>query len=363
MSGAPKYQVFISSTYDDLGPERDQVIKAVLEMGHIPVGMEMFSAADEQQWQIISRHIDESDYYAVIVAHRLGSLTEDQLSYTRKEYEYAMLQGIPCLGFVIEEGANWPTNLVDTDSEAVAALRDFKNLIKQKPVSFWTSAEDLHGKFSIALMKSFTAQPREGWVRASTVAGGQAAANEIVRLSAENGDLRQKLRKSGDSAAEERKAKLRSTLIALRDKTVTPSYRYTTKGTWQTDVEVTLMKVFRWIGPSMVIESTAKKLASTLAMHLRSDKERREWDIVAINQTRSILVDLFTLDLVEPSTRKHPIKDPEEYWSLSEFGQELLRAYRGRALGVYSSTSDRVTDEGEHEGGNDNADADDVVSP
>ena len=59
----PKYQIFISSTYEDLKEEREQVIKACLEMGHIPVGMEMFSAADEEQWRIITRQIDESDYY------------------------------------------------------------------------------------------------------------------------------------------------------------------------------------------------------------------------------------------------------------------------------------------------------------
>ncbi len=53
-----KYQVFVSSTYEDLKAERDQVIKAILEMGNIPVGMEMFSAADEQQWEIIKRQID-----------------------------------------------------------------------------------------------------------------------------------------------------------------------------------------------------------------------------------------------------------------------------------------------------------------
>lgn len=40
-----KYQIFVSSTYEDLKAERDLVIKAILEMGHIPVGMEMFSAA------------------------------------------------------------------------------------------------------------------------------------------------------------------------------------------------------------------------------------------------------------------------------------------------------------------------------
>ena len=57
---AVKYQVFVSSTYEDLKIERDVVIKAVLEMGHIPVGMEMFSAADDEQWKVIARHIDES---------------------------------------------------------------------------------------------------------------------------------------------------------------------------------------------------------------------------------------------------------------------------------------------------------------
>jgi len=38
--------------------QKDQVIKAILEMGHIPVGMEMFSAADEQQWDVIKKQID-----------------------------------------------------------------------------------------------------------------------------------------------------------------------------------------------------------------------------------------------------------------------------------------------------------------
>ena len=41
-----KYQIFVSSTYDDLKDERAEVIKACLNMGHIPVGMEMFNAAD-----------------------------------------------------------------------------------------------------------------------------------------------------------------------------------------------------------------------------------------------------------------------------------------------------------------------------
>jgi hypothetical protein len=45
-----KIQIFLSSTYEDLKEERDAVSKAILELGDISVGMEMFSAGDEDQW-------------------------------------------------------------------------------------------------------------------------------------------------------------------------------------------------------------------------------------------------------------------------------------------------------------------------
>ena len=52
-----KYQIFVSSTYKDLKDERNEIIKACLNMDHIPVGMEMFNAADEEQWAVITRTI------------------------------------------------------------------------------------------------------------------------------------------------------------------------------------------------------------------------------------------------------------------------------------------------------------------
>src|SRR6476620_1722942 len=108
-----KYQVFVSSTYSDLVEEREQVIRAVLEMGHIPVGMEMFSAADEEQWRIIARQIDESDYYVVIVAHKYGSM-DGAISYTEKEYDYAVRKGVPVIGFIIDGSAAWPSDRSET---------------------------------------------------------------------------------------------------------------------------------------------------------------------------------------------------------------------------------------------------------
>jgi Domain of unknown function (DUF4062) len=113
-----KYQIFVSSTYEDLKEERNEVIKACLNMGHIPVGMEMFNAADEEQWQVITRTIDQCDYYVVIIAHRYGSTVEG-ISFTEKEYDYAVAQGVPILGFPIDDGASWPNDRIDKAQGAV----------------------------------------------------------------------------------------------------------------------------------------------------------------------------------------------------------------------------------------------------
>ena len=98
-----KYQVFLSSTYSDLVDERESIIKAILEMYHIPIGMEMFSAEDEDQWEIIRRTIEVSDYYVLVLGLRYGSKTSEGIGFTQKEYEYALEKNIPILAFVMKD--------------------------------------------------------------------------------------------------------------------------------------------------------------------------------------------------------------------------------------------------------------------
>jgi hypothetical protein len=194
-----KYQIFVSSTYEDLKDERAEVIKACLNMGHIPVGMEMFNAADEEQWAVITRTIDQCDYYVVIVAHRYGS-TVDGISFTEKEYDYAVERGVPVLGFVIEDGASWPNDRIDKDQAAIETLQAFKYKVKQKIVRSWRDKSELQAAFAMSLSTYININPRRGWTRAPE-GNGADIAQALSNLTEENARLRQALKESQKSSS------------------------------------------------------------------------------------------------------------------------------------------------------------------
>jgi hypothetical protein len=54
-----KYQVFVSSTFRDLVEERQDAIRNILDLKHIPAGMELFPASDTDQLVYIKKVIDE----------------------------------------------------------------------------------------------------------------------------------------------------------------------------------------------------------------------------------------------------------------------------------------------------------------
>lgn len=87
-----KLQIFVSSTFEDLKKERQLVMSSILELGHIPAGMEYFVSDDIEQFEVIKKWINESDAYILIVGGRYGSICnadQKKRSYTHLEYEYA----------------------------------------------------------------------------------------------------------------------------------------------------------------------------------------------------------------------------------------------------------------------------------
>lgn len=326
-----KYQVFISSTYEDLKEERDQAIKAVLEMGHIPVGMEMFSAGDEEQWQLIARQIEATDYYVIIVGHRYGSETDKGISYTEKEYDYAKECGVPTLGFVIDNKAPWPHDKTDNDTIKKDKLDLFKTKVKSKLVHFWSSKEDLHGKVSISLIKTMNTHPRIGWTRSDEAIGPEIT-KEISRLSTENANLRkeiEKFKKIRDNQAN----KTGEVARIMFNNTRTIFVREKADTSWEDcdNYETELFSIFNYIAPSLINESSNLKIAQDIALGLHGVNYYRSLPIPT-NIASGIIADFVALEVLEPSKKKHPVNDNEKYWTLTSFGRTYIKRARRLTL-------------------------------
>lgn len=165
-----KYQIFISSTYEDLKEERRKVQDTILSMQQFPVGMEMFSAADVDQWEIIRETIDSSDYYILIIGHKYGSVIKEGeyvgISYTQKEFRYALERKIPVLAFLIDDSVAVTPEKMEWDKEKEYKLKLFIEEVKNgRMVQWWTSKDDLANKVSISLTKEINRGRRPGWVR------------------------------------------------------------------------------------------------------------------------------------------------------------------------------------------------------
>ena len=337
-----KFQIFVSSTYEDLKTERDIVVKAVLEMGNIPVGMEMFSAGDEQQWELIKRQIDDCDYYVVILAHRYGSM-DGAVGYTEKEYDYAVQTGVPALAFVIHDDARWAKSKMDTDVAKQVALAGFKEKVKKKMVDFWKSSEDLHAKVAIALSKAATAYPRPGWVRATATASPDVM-NELSRLSRENAELRAASAASDEQRRIDAEEQHRKIIERLQKNKARPSFFFLGNSAYEPGpAELTLWSIFATMAPQLMVENRLQELAHFIGVMFRpktfqpEKKLRPEWPI-ASNTLRAWLADFQALGLIMPSPKKHQVKETDEYWSITELGKTVYTQMR---IAVLEGVSER----------------------
>jgi len=189
-----KYQVFVSSTYTDLFAARKKIIETVLSLYHFPVGMEMFSADDSEQWDIIKETIEASDYYVIIIGQKYGSIAKSGISYTEMEYDYAKELGIPVLAFIRNPGVGTTPEERESDFSKMQLLENFIQKAKaNKMCDFWDSIDDLATKVAIALPKIMRRTPRIGWVRGNEVMSREISL-ELAELSTENRKLREKVR-------------------------------------------------------------------------------------------------------------------------------------------------------------------------
>jgi hypothetical protein len=187
--------VFVSSTVVDLSEERLEVMKALLELDCIPCGMEYFPAASEESWTYIASLIDKCDYYVVIVGGRYGSMTNDGISFTQKEYLYAQSKGIPCLAFIHAHPEELPVKKTEPTEEGKARLAEFVAHLRKNPCKEWSSVHELGAVVSRSVTQLMKRHPRTGWIPANQ-AGDPKTTEELLTLTRKVAELEEELRKA-----------------------------------------------------------------------------------------------------------------------------------------------------------------------
>jgi hypothetical protein len=191
-----RFQVFVSSTFRDLEPERQKVLQAILEMRAFPSGMELFPSADDEQWEFIKREIESSDYYVVIVGGKYGSLASTGQSFTEMEYDYAVACGKPVMGFLFHDLGELKGSLLETDDGRRNKLDIFRaKVTKGRLIKHYRNPDELKALVIQALASSFQMRPGEGWIRAANARRVEdlekitLLQEQIIRLEAEKYDF------------------------------------------------------------------------------------------------------------------------------------------------------------------------------
>lgn len=191
-----RFQVFISSTFEDLKGERRAVQDVVITTVDFPVQMESFPAADEDQTQFIYSLIDKCDYYVLIIAGRYGTVAEDGISYTHQEFRYAVQIGVPVLVLLHGNLGQIPVERTETTEAGRERLKAFINeACTRRLRKTWTTLDELKLCVREALDHAKATKPRAGWVRGDMVATVEAL-EELNEVRRENARLRAQLDRS-----------------------------------------------------------------------------------------------------------------------------------------------------------------------
>jgi hypothetical protein len=314
-----RYQVFVSSTYADLKQERQKVMQTLMEMDCIPSGMELFPAADEEQWEFIKKVIDDCDYYLVIIGGKYGSTIAEGISYTEKEYDYAIAKGMKVIALLRDNMDEIPAGKTESDPQLRQRLIAFREEVaKNRLVKFWRTAEELPGLVALSLQKTIKAYPAVGWVRGDR-ASSEDLLLELNTLRKENERLKQTVEELGG------RTKTQRADIASMDE------RFAVKGGFNDDREplawsttVSWRKIFAAIAPFLQQSPNDHEVGFRLMALYNGPKERSSHAYIKHATLETIRIQFAALGLIDVKYSRSSQNQVQSVWSLTPKGEAFM---------------------------------------
>ncbi len=147
-----------------------EISKTLLRANCFPAGMELFPAADEEQFEYIKKVVRQSDFYIIVSAGKYGTISpKTGLGYTEMEYDYAVEIGIPVIRLLHRDPVkHLPNGLVESTPESRELLERFRQKMQtEKLVNHWMESSELPSLALLNLNYVISAFPTSGWSKFS----------------------------------------------------------------------------------------------------------------------------------------------------------------------------------------------------
>jgi len=319
-----RFQVFVSSTFDDLRVERSQVIQTLLMMDCIPSGMELFPAADEEQWEFIKKVINDCDYYLLIIGGKYGSVDSYGKSYTEKEYDYAVEKGLKVIALLHEKPGELTEEKAGSSPENKEKLEAFRaKVIEGRLVKFWTKPEDLAGIVALSLAYMIKTYPSIGWVRADQVSNEELL-KEINELRKENLEFRTNIEKY------EKSAQIKIDNLAKMGELIRLSGRYHSerdKQYYPWSVDISWEEIFKLISPYIFKVPNEDYVKLVLGIEL-AEKSGKKSGSLSDQDFNTVKVQLLAVGLVYVEYARAVSGGMSWFWRLTPIGEKLMYELR-----------------------------------
>jgi hypothetical protein len=154
--------IFISSTYEDLIPYRQNIWEVLTDLNLKIKGMEKFGARKTCPLDTCIEEVQKSDIYIGIIAYRFGSIEPiTEKSFTQLEYEKALSLNRNILIYLMADDGNIQPRFVDFGFKA-QKLDEFKNTLKTNhTVDFFKDPSELKLKIYEKLIEVYPTLKRK----------------------------------------------------------------------------------------------------------------------------------------------------------------------------------------------------------
>lgn len=262
----------------------------------------------------------------MIIGGKYGSLSEDGVSYTEKEYDYALEKKIKVIALIHGNPDSIPLGKSEKDNILRQKLDDFKQRVKTgRLVKFWSTTEDLAGLVALSLSKTIKTYPAIGWVRGNTISNVEAL-EELNQQRKLNDELKQELEKIKETLNTEpvfdNLADLNQEFIVNGKNSGKYSSKWEIKTTWK--------EIFYLISPYLLENPIDSVVKEKLTRELFKKVDSQGY-APSINSEKyeTIKIQFKLLKLIDIEYSKATNGQMGLFWSLTKLGEQLMYDLRG----------------------------------